>query len=375
MPDSILRKISIPTIDHRSAEFAELGNRVLSGMKRLFKTVNGRVFIYPGSGTGAWEAALVNTLSPGDAALMCDCGHFASTWARVARRIGLEPILLDCDWRTGIDLDAIYTALKNDKQNKIKAVCIVHNETSTGCTAPLHEVRSVIDKLGHPALLMVDAISSLGSIDLQMDSWGIDVAVASSQKGLMLPPGLSFVAASPKALEQHKDAGCARSYWDWAEMLKHNDRGFFPYTPATTLLSGLSEAIDLIEQEGLDNVFARHARHAEATRQAVQAWGLELYCTDNKRMSNVLTAVMMPDGYSADHLRSVILNKFDMSLGAGLSNLSDRVFRIGHLGSFNDLMLMGTLAGIEMGLKIANIPHQSGALYMASNKLVSSISV
>jgi alanine-glyoxylate transaminase / serine-glyoxylate transaminase / serine-pyruvate transaminase len=369
VPDSILHEIASPTIDHRSAEFAELGKRVLAGMKRLHKTADGHVFIYPGSGTGAWEAALVNTLSPGDKALMCDSGHFASLWARVAQRVGVEPVLLDCDWRTGIDLNAIHQALENDVQKNIRAVCVVHNETSTGCTAPIQKVRQVLDSLKHPALLMVDAISSLGSIDLQMDNWQIDVSVSGSQKGLMLPPGLCFVAASQRALERHQSARCARSYWDWSEMLKHNVNGFFPYTPASTLLAGLARAITLIEEEGLNNVFARHARHAAATRRAVRAWGLELFCADDNRVSNVLTAVLMPDGHSADRLRAIILEKFNMSLGAGLSKLSDRVFRIGHLGSFNDLMLVGTLGGIEMGLKIANVPFQSGALIEALAEL------
>ncbi len=360
VPDRVLRAMDLPTIDHRGPDFAGIGRRALDGMKRVVKTGRGQVVIYPASGTGAWEAALVNTLSPGDRVVMFETGHFAWLWERLARRIGLDPQVIGSDWRRAADPDAIETALRADTDRAIRAVCVVHNETSTGCTARIDEIRAAIDAAGHPALLMIDTISSLASIDMRMDEWGVDVIVAGSQKGLMLPPGLSFNAVSPKALEAHKTARLPRSYWDWSEMLAPNAKGYFPYTPATNLLYGLVEAIAMLEEEGLDNVFARHDRHAEATRRAVQAWGLEILCVEPRHYSSSLTAVLMPEGHSADAFRAVVLKAFDMSLGSGLSKVADKVFRIGHLGDFNDLMLMGTLAGVEMGLGLAGVPHQKG---------------
>ena len=368
VPDRVLRAMDYPTIDHRGPEFAALGRRCLDGMKRIFRT-SGEVVIYPASGTGAWEAALVNTLSPGDRVLMFETGHFAWLWHKLATRIGLDPQVIESDWRRGADPDAIGDALSADPGHAIKAVCVVQNETSTGCASIIPEVRRAIDDAGHPALLMVDTISSLASIDMRMDDWGVDVVVAGSQKGLMLPPGLSFNAISAKALETHKTAGLQRSYWDWSEMLTPNAKGFFPYTPATNILYGLAEAIDMLEEEGLDNVFARHDRHAEATRRAVQAWGLEVLCADDRHHSSSLTAVMMPEGHSADAFRAATLQAFDMSLGAGLNKLADKIFRIGHLGDFNDLMLMGTLSGVEMGLGLAGVPHQKGGCQAAMSYL------
>lgn len=369
VPDRVLRAMDNPTMDHRGPEFAALGKRALEGMKRIVKTTAGQVVIYPASGTGAWEAALVNTLSPGDKVVMFETGHFAWLWDKLARRIGLEPQIIGSDWRRAADADAIETALRADSANEIKAVCVVQNETSTGCTTRVDEVRAAIDAAGHPALLMVDTISSLASIDMAMDDWGVDVIVAGSQKGLMLPPGLSFNAISPKALEAHKTAGLQRAYWDWSDMLGPNATGFFPYTPATNLLYGLVEAIEMLEEEGLDNVFARHDRHAEATRRAVQAWGLEILCVEPRHYSSSLTAILMPEGHSADAFRGTVLENFDMSLGSGLSKVADKVFRIGHLGDFNDLMLMGTLAGVEMGLGLAGVPHQRGGVDAAMRHL------
>jgi alanine-glyoxylate transaminase/serine-glyoxylate transaminase/serine-pyruvate transaminase len=361
VPDRILRAIDSPTIDHRGPEFGELGKRVIAGMKKVFKTEQHAV-IYPSSGTGAWEAALVNTLSPGDRVLMHESGHFASLWLRLAEKLGLEPVVISGDWRTGAQPDAIAARLREDKSHAIKAVCVVQNETSTGCATPIDKIRAAIDEAGHPALLMVDTISSLASIDMRMDEWGVDVVIAGSQKGLMLPPGLSFNGISEKALAASKSAGLKRSYWDWAEMLGPNKAGYFPYTPATNLLYGLAEALDMIEEQGLETIFARHARHAEATRRAVRAWGLEVYCRDPQYYSASLTAVLMPDGHSADAYRKCVLENFDMSLGSGLSKIADKVFRIGHLGDFNDLMLMGTLAGCEMGLELAGVPHKTGGV-------------
>ena len=364
VPDRVLRAMDLPTMDHRGPRFGELGQRVLEGMRRVFKT-EGRVVIYPASGTGAWEAALVNTLSPGDRVLMYETGHFASLWKGLAERLGLEPEFIAGDWRSGADPAAIQASLAADRTHAIKAVCVVHNETSTGCTSRIAEVRKAIDDAGHPALLMVDTISSLASIDYRHDEWGVDVTVAGSQKGLMLPPGLSFNAVSDKALEASKTAKLPRSYWSWDEMAGPNDKGFFPYTPATNLLYGLAEAIDMLEEEGLDKVFARHDRHAEATRRAVRAWGLEVLCKNPRHYSSSLTAVMVPQGTSADHFRKVTLEHFDMSLGNGLSKIADKVFRIGHLGDFNDLMLMGTLSGVEMGLELSGIPYRRGGVQAA----------
>lgn len=364
VPDRVLRAMDLPTMDHRGPAFGELGERVLDGMRRIFKTT-GRVVIYPASGTGAWEAALVNTLCAGDRVLMYETGHFASLWKRLAERLGLEPEFIAGDWRSGADPAAIAASLAADKTHAIKAVCVVHNETSTGCTSRIAEVRKAIDDTGHPALLMVDTISSLASIDYRHDEWGVDVTVAGSQKGLMLPPGLSFNAVSEKAWEASKSAKLPRSYWSWDEMAGPNEQGFFPYTPATNLLYGLAEAVDMLEEEGLDKVFARHDRHAEATRRAVRAWGLEVLCNNPRHYSSSLTAVMVPQGTSADHFRKVTLEHFDMSLGNGLSKISDKVFRIGHLGDFNDLMLMGTLSGVEMGLELSGIPYRRGGVQAA----------
>lgn len=368
VPDSVLRAMDHPTIDHRSAAFAALGQRALAGMKRIVRTDAGHVVIYPGSGTGAWEAALVNALSPGDAVLMVETGHFASLWKRIAEKLGLEPVMIQSNWRRGVDPQPLEETLR--ARPDVKAVCVVQNETSTGCATRIDEVRAAMDAAGSDALLMVDTISALASIEMRMDDWGVDVIVAGSQKGLMLPPGLSFNAVSPKALAAHAKATSIRAYWDWSDMLGPNAKGFFPYTPATNLLYGLVEAIDRLEAEGLDAVFARHDRHAEATRRAVRAWGLELWCEEPRHYSSSLTAVLMPEGHSADGLRAVISDAFDMSLGAGLSKLTDKVFRIGHLGDFNDLMLMGTLSGVEMGLALAGVPHQKGGADAAMAHLV-----
>ncbi len=357
-----------PTIDHRGPEFAEIGATCLSGIKTIFKTKQ-PVVIYPASGTGAWEAALVNLLAEGDLVLMIETGHFASLWHKMARRLGLETEFLATDWRRGADPQAIEDRLRADSEQKIKAVCVVHNETSTGATSRIDEVRAALNAAGHDALLLADTISSLASIDYRHDEWGADVTVSGSQKGLMLPPGLSFNALSERAVQQAKTAGMRRSYWDWQEQLAANQSGAFPYTPATNLLYGLREAIDMLHEEGLDNVFARHDRHAAATRAAVQAWGLDVLCQDPHHYSSALTAVMMPDGVDADAFRAVVLDNFDMSLGNGLSRLAGRVFRIGHLGDFNDLMLIGTLGGIEMGLSLAGVPHQTGGLATAMDCL------
>ena len=355
VPDRILRAIDMPTMDHRGPEFAELGTSVLSGMKRIFRTEQSDVVIYPASGTGAWEAALVNTLSPGDTVLMAETGQFASLWQRLAARLGMQVEFLPGDWRHGADPGAVEKRLRADAKHAIKAVCVVHNETSTGVTSRIAEVRKAIDAAGHPALFMVDTISSLASIDYRHDEWGVDVTVAGSQKGLMLPPGLSFNCLSPKALAASKAAKLPRSYWSWDEMLASGKKGFFPYTPATNLLYGLREAIAMLEEEGLEHVFARHKRHAEATRRAVRAWGLEVLALDPAEYSASLTAVLLPAGQDADRVRKVILEHFDMSLGTGLGKLAGKVFRIGHLGDFNDLALMGTLAGVEMGLVLAGV--------------------
>jgi len=370
VPERVMRAIDMPVIDHRGPEFAQLGKDVLAGMKRIFKTA-GDVVIYPASGTGAWEAALVNTLSPGDTVLMYESGQFATLWKNLALRLGLKPEFISGDWRHGADPAAIEARLLEDKGHTIKAVCVVHNETSTGATSRVGEVRKAIDRAKHPALFMVDTISGLGSIDYRHDEWGVDVTVAGSQKGLMLPPGLSFNAISAKALAAGKNAGLPRSYWSWEEMLAPNRNGFFPYTPATNLLYGLREALRMLEDEGLDNVFARHQRHAEATRRAVNAWGLEIFCRNPAEHSGVLTAVLMPAGHSEIAFRKVVLERFNMSLGSGLGKIADKVFRIGHLGDFNDLTLMGTLAGVEMGLELAGVPHRKGGVAAAMDYLTS----
>jgi alanine-glyoxylate transaminase/serine-glyoxylate transaminase/serine-pyruvate transaminase len=364
VPDRVLRAMDYPTIDHRGPDFARIGAACLAGIKTIFKT-DSHVVIYPASGTGAWEAALVNLLNEGDKVLMVETGHFASLWHKMASRLGLETEFLETDWRRGADPSAVEDRLRADTEQQIKAVCVVHNETSTGSTTRIDDIRKAIDAAGHDAYFMVDTISSLASIDYRHDEWGVDVTVSGSQKGLMLPPGLSFNALSGRAIDASKTAGMRRSYWDWQEQIAANASGAFPYTPATNLLYGLDEAITMLHEEGLDNVFARHDRHAEATRRAVQQWGLEVLCQEPKNYSSSLTAVLLPDGHNADDFRATVLDNFDMSLGNGLSKLAGKVFRIGHLGDFNDLMLMGTLSGVEMGLKLADIPHQTGGVATA----------
>ena len=369
VPDRVLHAIAFPTIDHRSPEFAELGQEVVAGMKRVFQTA-GTVVIYPSSGTGAWEAALVNTLSPGDRVLMFETGHFATLWRQMAERLGLDIELVPGDWRHGVDPAQLGDKLDADREHRIKAVCVVHNETSTGVTSRIPEIRAAIDQAGHPALFMVDTISSLGSIDYRHDEWRVDVTVGGSQKGLMLPPGLGFNAVSDKALAASKDAKLTRSYWDWQPMAETARTGFFPYTPGTNLLFGLREALKmLLDEEGLDNVFRRHSRHAEATRRAVRGWGLDILCADPREYSDSLTAVLLPEGYDADRVREIILDGFDLSLGTGLGKMRGKIFRIGHLGHFNDLMLCGTLCGVEMGLHRAGIPHKKDGVAAALDYL------
>jgi len=370
VPDRVLRAIDLPTMDHRSPDFGELGKAVLAGMKRVFKSTQGEVVIYPASGTGAWEAALVNTLSPGDRVLMAETGHFATLWQKMAGKLGLQVEFLSTDWRHGADPDAIAKRLRADGGKEFKAVCVVHNETSTGVTSRIGEIRKAIDAVGHPALYMVDTISSLASVDYRHDEWGVDVTVAGSQKGLMLPPGLSFNCISPKALAAGKSAKLPRSYWGWEEMIVSGKSGYFPYTPATNLLYGLREALTmLLDEEGLDAVFARHQRHAEATRRAVRAWGLEVLALDPREFSPSLTAVLVPAGHDADRVRKTVLDAFDMSLGTGLGKLAGKVFRIGHLGDFNDLTLLGTLAGVEMGLALAGVPVKKEGVHAAMDHL------
>ena len=368
VPDRVLRAIDRPTIDHRGPEFKALGLEVLEGIRGIFKTRQ-PVIIYPASGTGAWEAALVNTLSPGDKVLMVETGHFATLWKKIAEKLGLAPEFIAGDWRHGVDPAAVEARLAEDKAHAIKAVAVVHNETSTGVASRIGEVRKAIDRAAHPALLLVDTISSLASIDYRHDEWGVDVTVGGSQKGLMLPPGLSFNAISEKALAASRSANLPRAFWEWSDMLAANKGGFFPYTPATNLLYGLREALLMLNEEGLENVFARHDRHAEATRRAVRAWGLEILCANPSEYSSALTAVMMPPGHDADALRNAILEHFDMSLGMGLAKLQGKVFRIGHLGDFNDLTLAGTLAGVEMGLGIAGVPHRKTGVAAALDYL------
>ncbi len=368
VPDRVLRAMDLPTMDHRGPEFADLGHAVLDGIKGVFKTQQ-PVVIYPASGTGAWEAALVNTLSPGDKVLMFETGQFATLWLNMARRFELDVELVEGDWRTGVDPQLVEERLKADSAHEIKAVCAVHNETSTGVTSRIHEVRKAIDRAAHPALFMVDTISSLASIDYRHDEWGVDVTISGSQKGLMLPPGLSFTALSEKAIKASESAKFPRSYWRWEDMLGPNANGYFPYTPATNLLYGLREAIAMLNEEGLDNVFARHDRHAEATRRAVNAWGLEVLCTNPDEYSSALTAVLMPEGQDADAFRKVVLENFDMSLGAGLGKLAGKIFRIGHLGDFNDLTLSGTLCGVEMGLRMFGLDNARGGVDAALDYL------
>src|SRR5579863_2976540 len=368
VPDRVLRAMDAPVIDHRSAEFATLGKEVLEGLRGVFQT-SGSVVLYPASGTGAWEAALVNTLSPGDRVVLFETGHFSHLWRGVAEKFGIEVDYVPGNWRRGANASELESRLAADRGHAIKAVLVVHNETSTGVTSRIPELRRALDSAHHPALLLVDTISSLASIDYRHDEWGVDVTIAGSQKGLMLPPGMSFNALSEKALRANENAKLPRSYWDWQEMLKPNRSGFFPYTPPTNLLYGLLEALHMMQEEGLANIFKRHDRYAEATRAAVRAWGLEIVCEEPREYSSSLTAVFMPEGYDADKLRAVILEHFDMSLGAGLSKFAGKVFRIGHLGSFNDLMLAGTLCGVEMGLRLAGVPHKEGGVMAALNSL------
>ncbi|WP_316207158.1 alanine--glyoxylate aminotransferase family protein [Bradyrhizobium sp. SZCCHNR3118] len=368
VPERVLRAMDMPVIDHRSAEFAALGKAVLDGSKAIFKT-SSDVIIFPSSGTGAWEAAIVNTLSPGDKVLMVETGHFATLWRQMAARWGIEVDFIPGDWRRGVDPAMIEEKLTQDKAHAFKAVMVVHNETSTGATSRIGEVRAAIDRAKHPALLMIDTISGLGSADFRFDEWQVDVAVSCSQKGFMLPPGLGFNAISAKARAAAKTNKMPRSYWDWEEMLKPNANGFFPYTPATNLLYGLREAIAMLLEEGLDQVFARHQRLAAATRAAVNHWGLEVLCQEPKDFSPVLTAVLMPPGYDADQFRKVVLDNYNMSLGSGLSKVAGKVFRIGHLGECNELTLMAALTGVEMGLRVAGVPHRSGGVDAAMKLL------
>jgi alanine-glyoxylate transaminase/serine-glyoxylate transaminase/serine-pyruvate transaminase len=370
VPDRVLRAMSRPTIDHRGPEFPRLGREVLDGLQQVFRT-SGPVVIYPSSGTGGWEAALVNTLSSGDKVLMFETGHFATLWRNLAVKFGLQVEFIPGDWRHGVDPEIVESKLAEDRGHTIKAVAVVHNETSTGVTTRLAEIRKRMDRVGHPALLLVDTISSLACIDYRHDEWAVDVTICASQKGLMLPPGLGITAISAKALTAARSARLPRSYWDWEPMLRDNQAGFFPYTPATNLLYGLSEALRMLFEEGLENVFARHSRHAEAARLTVRAWGLALVCLSPAEYSSTVTAVMMPEGYDADALRKAILDRYDLSLGTGLGKLKGKVFRIGHLGDFNDLMLAGTLSGVEMGLALAGVPFTRGGVAAALDFLSS----
>jgi len=374
VPDRVLRALDHPTIDHRGPEFARLTLEILDGLKRVFQT-SSPIVIYPASGTGAWEAALVNTLSPGDRLLMFETGHFATLWRKMADKLGLSVDFVPGDWRSGADAAVVESKLADDKAHAIKAVLIVHNETSTGVTTAIPPIREAIDRAGHPALLMVDTISSLASIDYRHAEWGVDVTVAGSQKGLMLPPGLSFNAVSDKALAASKEARLPRSYWAWDDIIAMNRQGYFPYTPATNLLYGLHEAIDMLLGEGLPNVFARHDRHAEATRRAVRGWGLEILCRNPAEYSSSLTAIIVPEGHDADAFRREALARYDLSLGTGLGRLAKKVFRIGHLGFFNDLTLCGTLCGVEMALAASRVPHKSGGIAAALSFLAGASSI
>jgi alanine-glyoxylate transaminase / serine-glyoxylate transaminase / serine-pyruvate transaminase len=368
IPDRVLRAMDMPTLDHRGPEFAELGFAVFSGMQRIFRTKQ-PVIIFPSSGTGAWEAAIVNTLSPGDKVLLAETGQFAVLWRGIAEKFKLDLEFLPTDWRRGADVAEIEARLAADKAHKIKAVLVIHNETSTSCVTHPLDVRKALNRTNHPALLMVDTISGLASLEYEHDAWGIDVSVGGSQKGMMLPPGLSFNAVSEKALAASKSNTSLRSYWDWHDMIAINKTGTFPYTPAINLLFALREAIAMLEEEGLENVFARHKRHAAATRAAAKVWGLDLVCLDPNAYSPALTAVMTPEGFDADAFRKIVLENFDMSLGTGLGKIKGRAFRIGHIGHFNDLMLMGTLSGVEMGLDLAKIPHRAGGVLAAMDIL------
>jgi len=362
--------MSEPVIDHRGSDFAEFASELLEGLGKVFKT-DGPVILYPSSGTGAWEAALVNTLSPGDKVLMFETGHFATLWKELAGKLDLEVEIIPSNWRRGADPNAIEEKLSDDRDTK--AVAVVHNETSTGCASRIAEVRAAMDRADSDALLFVDTISSLGSLDFRHDEWGVDVTVGCSQKGLMLPPGIGFNAISEKALAAYETAKLPRSYWDWKPMLSENEFGRFPYTPPTNLLYGLREALAMLDEEGLENVFARHSRHGEATRRAVRAWGLEIWCEEPEEYSDVLTGVLVPDGFDEAEVRKVILDNFNMSLGSGLGKVKGKVFRIGHLGHFNDLTLAGTLSGVEMGLSLAGIPHEKGGVDAAMDYLTESL--
>ena len=368
VPDRVLRAIDMPTIDHRGPEFARLGLEVIESTKKVFRTRN-PVIIYSSSGTGAWEAAMVNTLSPGDKVLMAETGQFSSLWRVLAQKMKLDVDFMPGDWRHGANAQEIEAKLRDDKQHKIKAVMVVHSETSTGAVTDIPAVRKAIDSAKHPALLFVDTISGLASIEYEHDAWGVDVTIAGSQKGLMLPPGLGFNAVSDKALAAHKSSTSMRSYWDWSDIIEANKSGSWPYTPATNLLYGLQEAIAMLFEEGLDNVFARHKRYGAAARAALAAWGLQNQCADPKAYSPILTAIVMPDGHDADQFRKVVLDNFDMSLGAGLGKIKGKVFRVGHIGHFNDLMLMGALSGIEMALDLAKVPYRSGGVLAAMDVL------
>lgn len=369
LPDRILRAMDMPIIDHRGPEFARLARRVLDGIKTIFKTRN-PVIIYPSSGTGAWEAALVNTMSPGDSVLMYETGQFGTLWKNMASKLGLNPVFIESDWRTGAEAKAIEAKLREDRERKIKAVAVLHNETSTGCVSHPAEIRKAIDAAGHPALLLVDTISSLASMDYRHDEWGVDVTVGGAQKGLMLPPGISFNAVSDKALTAAKTAKLPKSFWSWEDMLATNKNNYFPYTPATNILYGLAEAIDMLHEEGLDNVFARHDRLAEATRRAVRSWGLEILCRDPKYYSSTITAILMPEGHDADRFRDVALDNFNISYGMGLGKIAGKVFRIGHLGDTNDTTMLGALAATEMALALADVPHKKGGVQAAMDYLI-----
>jgi alanine-glyoxylate transaminase/serine-glyoxylate transaminase/serine-pyruvate transaminase len=369
LPDRILRAMDMPIIDHRGPEFARLARRVLDGIKTIFKTAS-PVVIFPSSGTGAWEAALVNTLSPGDAVLMFETGHFATLWKNMATKLGFHPTFIESDWRTGADAKAIEAKLREDKEQKIKAVAVLHNETSTGCVSHPQEVRRAIDAAGHPALLLVDTISSLASIDYRHDEWGVDVTIGGAQKGLMLPPGISFNAIGEKALAASKQSKSPKSFWSWEDMLALNKSSYFPYTPATNILYGLAEAIDMLHEEGLENVFARHDRLAEATRRAVRAWGLEVLCREPKYFSSSVTAILLPEGQNADRFREVALEHFDISYGTGLGKLAGKAFRIGHLGDTNDATIIGALGATEMALALASVPHKKGGVQAAMDYLI-----
>ncbi len=370
LPDRVLRAMDTPIIDHRGPEFARLTKKVLEGIKTIFKTTN-PVIIYTATGTGAWEAALVNTLSPGDKVLMVETGQFATLWKVMAEKLGLKTEFITTDWRTGVDAAAVEARLREDKAKEIKAVCFLHNETSTGCLSPVAEVRKAIDKANHPALLFVDTISSLASTDYRHDEWGVDVTVGGAQKGLMLPPGMSFNAISDKALAASKTSKLPKSFWSWDDMLTMNKVGFFPYTPATQMIQGLNVSIEMLHEEGLDNVFARHARLAEATRRAVKAWGLDTICKDAKYYSPTITAVLTPEGVDADAFRALALDQFNISYGSSFGRFAGKMFRIGHLGDINDAMLMGALSVTEMAFSLANIPHKKGGAQAAMDYLVS----